>query len=79
VSGVAGPCIQTMVTRVKKGKRSVNLFPASVLKRTTLEPKEHDRVHALSARVSRVALAAIASRLASWKFCAIMSDRVHLL
>jgi hypothetical protein len=60
---VAGPCIQTIVARVEKDKRSEVLFPA-----TALEPKERDRAHASSARVSRVALAAIASILAPWNF-----------
>jgi hypothetical protein len=34
---VAGPCIQTMVAKGEKGKRSEVLFPASAL-----EPKAYD-------------------------------------
>jgi hypothetical protein len=38
--GVAGPSIQTTVERVKKGKRSEVMFPA-----TALERNRSDRVH----------------------------------
>jgi hypothetical protein len=38
------------------------------IKRTVLEPKAYDRAHASSTRVSRFALAAIASILAPWNF-----------
>jgi hypothetical protein len=54
--------------RVKKGKRSEVLFPAIAIERTALEPKAYDRAHASSARVSRIALAAIASILVLWNF-----------
>jgi hypothetical protein len=66
--GVAGPCIQTSVEMVKKGERIEVIFPASALKCTVIEPKERDRAHALSARISRVALTAITFILAPWNF-----------
>jgi hypothetical protein len=46
--GVAGPCIQITATRVKKGKRSEDLFPTSALERTM-----SDRVHCTQAQGAR--------------------------
>jgi hypothetical protein len=66
--GVACPFIQTSVEMVKKGKRIEVMFPAFALERTTIEPKERDRAHALSAHVSCIALAAITFILAPWNF-----------
>ena len=55
--------------RVKKGKRIEVMFPTlrsstlAAIKHIALEPKAYDQAHALLARVSRVALAAITSSL----------------
>jgi hypothetical protein len=75
--GVASPCIQTLVEKVKKGKRR-KVCPMPLLssaqgaiKRTTFNPKANDRAHALSARVSHIALAGRSVyrfNLAPWDF-----------
>jgi hypothetical protein len=68
--GVVGSCVQTEVKRVKRAK-SEDLTPVGVL-----EPKGHDRAHALSACV---ALATIASLAVPWVFRAVTCTQAHRL
>jgi hypothetical protein len=57
--GAAGPCIETSVERVKKGKRrevcSLPLRSSAqdAIERTAFDPKANDQAHALLASVSR--------------------------